>query len=131
MRLIDMITPLELDSVNERITEVNFPIQPEDLVETEKETRDFYFGKDMNSNAVIARMNEKGFRPATTREQLKWAPRGWDGKSIVVALGQSWSRSNDNRLISVLHSSNGERMLDPAWFDTIWGTYEHFLGVRK
>ncbi len=127
--LSDLITSLKLDWVNENINETNFPVQPEDLIETEKEYKEFHFRKTMSSESVIAEMNKENFRPATTREQLKWALKNWDGKSIIVALGQSWLNSYGNRHVSVL--CFGLRELDLFWFGDDWSVNSRFLGVRK
>lgn len=129
--LSDLITSLKLDWVNKNISEQNFPAQPEDLIETEKEYKEFHFGKTMTSENVIAEMNKKGFRPATTREQLKWAFKNWDGKSIIVALGQTWLDPGSERVVSVLHLGDGERLLYLRWFYDGWGGGCCFLGVRK
>ena len=129
--LSDLITSLKLDYVNPNITEVNFPVQPGDLIETEKEFKEFYFGKRVSSEDVISKMTEQNFRPATTREQLKWALKNWDGKSIIVALGQFWLGSGSCRFVSVLGLGVGGRYLVLDWFGAGWGGDYRFLGVRK
>lgn len=129
--LSDFITSLKLDWVNENITEANFPIQPEDLIETEKEFKEFHFGKTISSENVITEMNKENFRPATTREQLKWALKNWDGKSIIVALGQTWLDSDSSRGVSVLRLGGGGRGLGLGWSGGDWRDGYRFLGVRK
>lgn len=85
----------------------------------------------MSSEGVIAEMNRENFRPATMREQLKWALKNWDGKSIIVALGQSWLDSDSDRFVSVLFLNVGGRELNLPWFGIVWGDSFRFLGVRK
>jgi len=85
----------------------------------------------MSSENVITEMNKENFRPATTREQLKWALKNWDGKSTIVALGQSWLDSGRSRDVSVLRLFGGKRLLRLFWFDGDWFGSFRFLGVRK
>jgi len=129
--LINLIASLKLDWVNPNMTEANFPTQPEDLIETEKEFKEFNFGKTMSSEDIITEMNKENFRPATTREQLKWALKNWDEKSIVVALGQSWLYSGGRRHVSVLCLYFSLRWLNLFWFGRDWSGDVRFLGVRK
>lgn len=129
--LSDLITSLKLDWVNDNITESNFPVLPEDEIQSEKEYKLFHFGRLISSKSAIAEMEKEDFRPATTRELLSWAFKNWDGKIIVVALGQIWRDSDGNRSVSVLHFDGDKRKLNLYWFDDDWGDRYHFFGVRK
>lgn len=128
--LSTLITFLEFDSVNDNITESNFPILPEDKI-AEKKYKLFYFGKSISSKSAIAKMEKENFRPVTIRELLLWALKNWDGKTIVVALGQIWHDSDDDDDcdVSALCSYNGRRILCLDSFDFVWDNSYRFLGV--
>ena len=76
-------------------------------------------------------MEKEGFRPATTRELLRWAIKNWNGKDWVVALGQTWLGSNDCRGVSALLFVGGRRQLFLYWFSSGWLDGYRFLAVRK
>jgi len=128
--LTEFIAPLKLDYVNSDITEANFPPQPQDNDDSEKEYKVFNFGST-SSEKAIAGMAKEGFRPATTREQLQWAVKNWNGKDWVVALGQTWLGSRSGRLVSVLNFRGGGRQLALVWFGDGWNDVCQFLAVRK
>ncbi len=127
--LSDLITPLKLDYVNSNITEATFPVQPQDN-DSEKEYKLFNFGS-ISSEDAIARMDKEGFRPATTREQLQWAVKNWNGKDWVFALGQNWLDSDSYRQVSILFFREDERQLSLRWFGGVWSADCRFLAVRK
>jgi len=129
--LADLISSLKLDYVNPNITEANFPAQPQDNDDSKKEYKLFDFGKGISSENVIAGMEKDGYRPATTRELLQWAIKNWNGKSLVVALGQTWLDSDGIRGVSVLLFRDGERQLRLSWFGLAWDGVCRFLAIRN
>jgi len=129
--LSDLIASLKLDWVNDNITEKNFPVLPKDEIQSEKEYKLFHFGRSISSEVAIVEMQKENFRPATTRELLSWALKNWDGKTVVVALGQIWRDSGAYRNVSVLYFGDDEHRLDLRWFGNVWNDRYRFLGVRK
>jgi len=83
-----LLSKIKLDFVEPEVTEQNFPADLVDYLE-EKKYELFNFGGYISFKDVIHEI-EREFRPATIREQIRWAVKNWDRKKKIVALGSVW-----------------------------------------
>jgi hypothetical protein len=129
--LTDIISVLHLDWVNDKITDDNFPTQLEDN-DSPKAFKEFKLGpfSSLPSEEAIASINEKGFRPATLRELLKWATENWNSSSSVIALGTRLTDSNGFQVVPILSREASRKMLDLDLSKNHWSGFS-FLAVRK
>ncbi|MBK9272831.1 MAG: hypothetical protein IPM48_14695 [Saprospiraceae bacterium] len=124
--LKQLIKQNKIEWTDSDITENNFPF---DKNWTEPEYKLFHFGRYISSEDAISEMKKDGYEPATLQDMLEWGE--WNGKDWVVALGQFWRDSGDNRHVSILGFDGGGRELFLSWGADGWGGRCRFLGVRK
>ncbi len=91
-----------------------------------------HFGRDTTSEANIAEMDKLGYRPATHLEAYAFAKANPElqRQFWIVALGSS-AVGDDCRLVAVLSSDSGRRILGVHWFGRGWYSDDRFLFVRK
>ncbi|MBI3685529.1 hypothetical protein HY250_03950 [Candidatus Azambacteria bacterium] len=123
-KLSELIKARNFDWVNPDITDERFPI-PDRLWNDYKE---FPFGENVSSEEAVKRMQAEGYEAANSHEFLLWD--GWDGKSLVVALG-SIARVGGHRHVLDLRRSGSKRSLSLRWLGSVWRASYRFLAVRK
>lgn len=122
--LLTLIENNKYDWVSPNITEENFPPQ----LESNTESRLFYFGKNITSEEAITEINKEGFSPANLYELLAW--KDWNGTDTVIALG-SVAKGRGSRRVPGLWRYGSERDLDLFWFGSGWLDVCRFLAFRK
>lgn len=129
--LADMIKVGKYDGVNSDITAEHFPINQKEKVELDAEL--VHYGRNMESDAVIADLDSKGMRPATLPELLAFGAKYPDKQREfpIIALGSVWLYRDDYRYVAYLDRIGSGRRLRLAWYDDVWGVHCRFLAVRK
>lgn len=113
------------DYVDSDIKKGLFPLLD---VSDKLEYKVFNFGDDISSEAVVKRIKELGYEPATFSEFLAWPH--WNEKDIIVALG-SVGEVSGFRHVPYLDRDGSRRGLGLYWWDDDWFSFCHFLGVRN
>ncbi len=131
-RLQDLIATGNFGYVNASITEANFPDPPAGRqVSSQTDFKVYDFKKTISSDHAVAQMAKEGYRPANLRELLNWMSPNWNGKDLVVALGQEWRDSLGDRHVPSLYFV-GSRKLSLDWCDGLdWDSDCRFLAVRN
>lgn len=123
--LTDLIKARKFDRVSHDITDEQFPT-PDRLWNDYKE---FHFGEIISSDGAVEQIQQEGYEPANSHELLLWD--GWNGKDVVIALG-SVADIHGNRPVLYLYKNwHLRRNLYVGWWNGVWSTSCHFLGVRK
>jgi hypothetical protein len=132
LSLVDMIKAGAYDSVNENITEANFPKTGE--VEIPVGAELIHLDKYVSSDDAVIKMDRLGFRPATIHELLSFGAKNPDVQREfpVVALGSS-CKVDGRRHVAFLYGDCSERGLSLFlyWWLGFWHDDYRFLGVRK
>lgn len=113
--------------VNQNITEANFP----DIGVSMEDPKIYNFGKNVSSEYATDQMEKDGYRPANLRELLIWMLANWNGRDIVVALGQSWRDLGGRRRVLYLYGWDDERDLDLRCLGGGWLARCRFLAFRR
>lgn len=139
--LIELIAAGKYDWVNEKITEVNFPMPEgfnlslEPKLYFDLEPRLYHFNRDISSEDVIKEMKKDGFRPATIWNLLDYGAKNPElQKSFMIFALGSVALLDGDRRVAYLNVDFGERRLDLSWFDgngNGWGSHCRFLAVRN
>lgn len=119
--LKQLIQDLKFNYVNSNITKENFPTKPIRGADFKL----FNFGKLVSSKEVIEMIEREGYKVANIYELLTWA-KEWNGKDLVVALGQ---KSRDGDVPYLGHWIDRNFNLND--FDGGWDVNYRFLGVRE
>lgn len=128
--LEQMIVLGQYDWKNDDITVARFPVKGERKKEIVAEL--VKYESNMSSEAVLADIDKKGFRPATIEELLAFGAAfpELQRKFPIVALG-SVAEVRDKRGVTYLGRSDSNRYLGLGWFDDSWSACYRFLVVRK
>lgn len=113
------------DYVDSDIKKGLFPLLD---VSDKLEYKVFNFGDDVSSEAVVKRIKELEYEPATFSELLAWPH--WNEKDIIVALG-SVGEVDGCRCVPCLDGRDSERGLNLSWWGGAWPARYRFLGVRN
>jgi len=130
LTLEQMIALGQYDWKNDDITSARFLVKGEGKNEVVAEIVKYESG--MSSEAVLADLDKKGFRPATIEELLAFGAAFLElqRKFPIVALG-SVASIGGYRYVAYLHGSDSRRGLRLNWFDSVWYAVCRFLAVRK
>ena len=125
-----MIALGQYDWKNDNITSERFPVKGEGKKEIVGEL--VKYGSAMSSEAVLADLDKKGFRPATIEELLAFGAAfpEFQRKFPIVALG-SVAEIHGRRVVACLGGGDSGRGLGLIWFGGGWVAFCHFLAVRK
>jgi hypothetical protein len=128
--LATMIAEGKYGSVNDNITEANFPMS-ENLV-LGLEPKLFHFGRIISSENVIREMEKEGYRPATIWDLLDYGIKNSEMQRQfpIVALC-SVCRVGGDRYVACLNRIGSERNLSLIWVVRDWREVYRFLAVRK
>lgn len=91
----------------------------------------FNFAEQKYSYEVIDEMEIAGYRPATLRELLFWALKGWNRNLFVIALGQSVKKYGSENVPALLFHPATKETLELTQKANHWGTNERFLAVKN
>jgi len=91
----------------------------------------FNFPEQKFSYEVINEMEIEGYRPATLRELLFWAVKGWNRNMFVIALGQSVNKYGTENIPALLFHPATKETLELTQKANRWGTNERFLAVKN
>lgn len=125
--LQELISAGNFGYVNPNITEVNFP----DIGADVQDPKVYDFGKNASSEYATDQMEKDDYRPANLRELLIWMIANWNGKDLVVALGQSRLDPYGRRSVPCLGGWLGGRDLGLSCLGGGWSSYFRFLAFRK
>lgn len=120
-----LIKSLKLNYVNSDITEENFPDDGQ-----RGKVEILHFNEYLETDEVLKRMEEKGYRPTTLYEMLEWA-KDWNGQDWIVALGSVWRDPCGGRSCACLDGGGSERGLGLIWVDDGWDGGCRVAAVRK
>lgn len=128
--LPDMIKAGNYGYANEDITPKKFPIQGEGKVDLEIVL--VHFGKDIESDDVLAELDKLGLRAAVLPELLAFGETHPEVQREfpIIALG-SFANESGNRRVPYLDDWLGRRKLDLCWFVSRWHDRCRFAAVRK
>jgi hypothetical protein len=128
MTLKQLLKKAKFDWVNPYITEANFP---DDKLDGKVEI--IHFDKSITSEDATKELDNKGYRPATLRELIKFAIDNPDEqkKYPIVALGSVRRSAGGRRGVSYLGCSDGGRELGLGWWDLGWVSDCRFAAVSK
>lgn len=131
--LKDSIAAGRYDWVNSDITEEHFPVEADEKETKEQSFTLYHFGKNMESDDVIAAMEKDGKRPATVRELLAFGEVNPElqRQFPIIALKSVWVVRLGNRRVACLGSDSVKRGLYLSWFDFGWSGDCRFLAVSK
>lgn len=115
------------------ITDKNFPLAEHEVGTKEQMFTLYHFGKNTQSDWVIAQMAKDGKHPATLRELLAF---GEDNPELqrefpIIALGSVWVGRDGGRRVPCLGRDDWRRRLGLGWYGSGWGGDCRFLGVGK
>ena len=131
--LKDSITAGSYNWVNDDITEEHFPAKPEEQGTKEQSFTLYHFGKDTESDWVIAQMDKDGKRPATIRELLAFGEKNPElqRQFPIIALKSLWVNRNRHRRYSCLFGRSGRRSVLLHWYGYRWRGHCRFLAVSN
>ena len=130
LTLQEMFESINYQHKQENIKENRFPIPPEvkgrSLTVSSKL---FSFGRMLNRNIFISKMEEEGYRPATVHEAIFFAKTYPDlhEKFSIAALGSTWLDSGGCFRIPVVDKNKG---ISQKYLNDEWKASCRFLGVR-
>lgn len=115
------------------INEVYFPPSKEEKGQKEQSFSLYHFGKDIDSDWVIAQMEKDGKRPATLRELLAFGETNPElqRQFPIIALGFVWVGRRGGHSVAYLDSNSGDRFLSLRWCVLGWLGGCRFLAVSK
>ncbi|MBU2109432.1 hypothetical protein KKB71_00515 [Patescibacteria group bacterium] len=127
----DSIKAGKYDWENDDITEKHFPSQETGTMEVAIEL--FHFGKNMETDKVLAELDKKGYRPATLKELLALGEKHPDlqREFTIIALGSVWRAPDGSRRYACLDRDGFERYLYLYWLANRWRDICRFAAVRK
>ncbi len=131
MPLADMIAAGRYDWKNDNITAQNFPIQGSGTSKTEIAL--FHFNRGMSTEAVLAELDKRGYRPATLPELLALGAvhPELQRQFPIVALGSVWRDLDGCRRVACLDGGGAGRDLFLVWCERGWDGLCRFAAVRK
>ncbi len=124
--LIALIAKSDFSFVDKNLVAVNFP---DDGVRTDFKL--YQFDRDISSKEVIKEMAKDGYLPANFRELLNYTERQWNGKDLVLAIGQTWQDDYGRCRVQFAWSDDDGRMLGVAFYGEVWNSHIRFLAVRE
>ena len=130
--LKDSIAAGSYDWVNSDITEEHFPAESEQGQKEQSFTL-YHFGKNTESDWVIAQMDKDGKRPATIRELLTFGEKNPElqRQFPIIALKSVWVDRSGCRSVAYLGSNSVRRYLFLSWCGGSWDDCCRFLAVSK
>ncbi len=121
------------DSVNQDITEKNFPSPTFTLASRKVTFKLFHFNRGIESNKVILKMKDAGCRPANIQELLVFGqanPKLQMGFPIIE-LGSVWEPCCGDRSVVCLRRLGPKRTLELRSYESDWGGLCRFLAVSN
>ena len=121
------------DYANSDIADEHFPAEEWEKGVKEQSFKLYHFGRDMQSDDVVAQMDKDGFRPASVRELLAFGEKNPDlqRQLPIIALKQVWVDRDGSRCVAYLVKRGAKRKLFLGWYDDKWRVHCRFLAVRK
>lgn len=128
----EMISAGSYDSVNSDITEKHFARDKKEGKE-KVDPELIHLDKQMSSEAVLAELKHRGYRPATLSELLAFGStyKNEQRKYPIVALGSVWRYWSGDRRVPCLWGDAGRRGLGLDWFGLDWSGHCRCLAVRE
>jgi len=128
--LEELIAEGSYDWVNSNITQKHFPVSGQNQ---EEEIVLFCFNKVIGSNEAIGKMDEAGFRPATSTEGISLGNAHPDlqREFSIICLGDPWLGLRGHRHVVYLGRSGSRRDLSLSGFEADWRERCRFVAVRK
>lgn len=133
MTLRQMIEAAKYDWMNDDITEEHFPFNKRENGEVELHV--VHFGRDIRTKEVLARLDERGLRPAELPELLALGAThpNLQRDYPLVALGSEWRNPGGGVDYAILGERGDRRNLLLIWSgsDDEWHDYYRFVAVSK
>ena len=91
-----------------------------------------HFNQEIKSEAAIAEMDKRGYRPATHIEAYAFQRKNPELQCEfwIIALG-SFAVRDVRRFVAVLRGGSDGRFFGCRWFGSVWSSDYRFLFVRK